>query len=173
MPAFKKRHMALWSQPDSPMTSVTHWALLVRTHEHLRAALRASPGTRLQMNCRMPPTSWGCHTLGLCRLTWRKASNHKPQNGWGWKGPLEAIWSAPPPLPELVAQDPHPNGFWILSGISIIVTLSGQPVLVSQPPSQWEIVSWLLARPFCVSVCAHTGPDTMHRLAPSFVHSTL
>lgn len=39
----------------------------------------------------------------------------KPQNGWGWKGPLEATWGNP------FAQGPHrpggpgtcPDGFWI------------------------------------------------------------
>lgn len=40
------------SQSDSHMITVTHLALLVKTHEHLRVALRASPDTRLQLNCR-------------------------------------------------------------------------------------------------------------------------
>ena len=47
---------------------------------------------------------------------WRPTRNREPQNGWGWKGSLEVIWSKPPAQagpPTADCPGPCPDGFWI------------------------------------------------------------
>ena len=98
------------------------------------------------------------------------------QTGWGWKGPLEVIWSnAPGPAEPLRVGCPElgPDGFWISQRMGIH-HLSGQPVpVLSHPHSEKTFPDVHREPPVFQFVPTASGLVTQRhwkRLAPTYFH---
>ena len=102
---------------------------LINSQKHLLAAIICSILTEVQ-NKKIISTTLYMSSVFLRRQT-NKQTNKKTQqfrmksllarvtitesqNGWGWKGPLEVIWSnlSAHVLASRINSRPHPDGFW-------------------------------------------------------------